>query len=103
MTAFGTDIEQGRYVRFYVEVSAPTSRQVPARYRALVDTGATTSGATREVIERLGITTSGIETVSAAIGRAQTDTFDLDIAVPVDTPDAAAWGDGHTYGSSSRA
>ena len=103
MTAFGTDIEQDRYVRFYVEVSAPTSRQAPARYRALVDTGATTSGATREVIERLGITTSGIETVSAAIGRAQTDTFDLDIAVPVDTPDAAAWGDGHTYGSSSRA
>ncbi|MDE0498384.1 MAG: aspartyl protease family protein [Acidimicrobiaceae bacterium] len=100
MTTFDTDIEHGRYVRFYVEVSAPTSRRNPARYRALVDTGATTSAATRDVIERLGITATGIESVSTPIGQVQTDTFDLDIALPVNTPDAAsAWGDGYLYGT----
>ena len=99
MTTFETDIEHGRYVRFYVEVSAPASEQDPARYRALVDTGATTTAATHEVIERLGVTASGIEIVNTPIGQVQTDTFDLDIALPVDTPDAAsAWGDGYTYG-----
>lgn len=100
MTTFDTDIEHGRYVRFYVEISAPASRRDPARYRALVDTGATTSAATREVIERLGITASGIETVNTPIGQVQTDTFDLDIALPVNTPSAAgAWGDGYAYGT----
>ena len=100
MTTFDTDIEQGRYVRFYVEVSAPTSERNPARYRALVDTGATTTAATREVIERLEVTASGIETVNTPIGRVQTDTFDLDIALPVNTPGAAsAWGDGYAYGT----
>ena len=100
MTTFDTDIEHGRYVRFYVEVSAPTSRRDPGRYRALVDTGATTSAATRDVIERLGITASGIESVNTPIGQVQTDTFDLDIALPVNTSTAAsAWGDGYSYGT----
>lgn len=90
MATFDTDIEHGRYVRFYVEVSAPTSRRDPGRHRALVDTGATTSAATRDVMERLGITASGIESVNTPIGQVQTDTFDLDIALPVNTSNAAS-------------
>ena len=99
MPRFDTEIEWNRYVRFYVEVSAPASQLPAVRHRALVDTGATTSAATLAVIEQLQAGTNGIETVVTPSGRMQADTYDLDIAMPSNTPGAGgAWGDGYVYG-----